>query len=318
MERVAFATVVFEPEKALLELQAASFARLAEPDDVARIIVIDNTARGWGAGTRRRLRRRYGRLSDRVEFLRPADIVPQPMKDVRGWTTQQILKLAVSRRVDAEWYVVLDAKNILVRPLDDGLLFSADGRARMGRHSYRGHPLEGRVARTLANVGIAPDYLDSFPVTHTPFIFRTSAVVQMMDAVASNANASFPDAFIQGDYLEFPLYSATLIHQHTLDTLYSHEVVQTPALWRGGIGPEGIAEFSRLAVREDVAFIALHRGALSRLAPTSARQLAATLARIGIFSSRTSARWFLGVFPARFAVAKALMKAREFTARRRS
>ena len=123
-----YVPVVFELELPFLELQARSFARNVAPEQVDRVLVIDNTRRGVPARRRDAILEAYGPHAPRVEIV-PAREVAPPVTAL-GWMSQQVLKLAVARRVGTERYVTLDAKNIVVNPLDPGYLRAPDGRPR--------------------------------------------------------------------------------------------------------------------------------------------------------------------------------------------
>ena len=71
---VDFATVVFESEVRLLELQARSFQRYLRPEQVDQVLVIDNCRRPLGRRERGRLLAGYGTFADAVRFVRPEEL----------------------------------------------------------------------------------------------------------------------------------------------------------------------------------------------------------------------------------------------------
>lgn len=300
---LTFVTVVFEPEVALLALQARAFSREGDESSLHEFVIIDNTDTGLGARTRGRIRGEYGRFSGRVRFVRPDDLVP--VIGATGWTTQQILKLVVADVVETDWYVALDAKNVAIRPVAQEVFFSEDGRAKMGRHSYIGHPLESRVRRTLEFAGLSTSAMEEFPVTHTPFVFRTDRVRALMSELSGD-RAQFARLFSREQLLEFPLYSAWSMKRGALDELYSREPLQTPALWPGRCTSSDVAAFgAELRARREAVFVALHRRALARMDGSARDGLAHVLAENALFDRPTQAARFLRRYRATFLAASA-------------
>ena len=121
-------TVVFEPELPLLELQAKSMARFLDPAYAARIIVLDNTAKGMSDRVWNRLWRSYGALGGSVELVSGKSL--SGGVEAAGWYSQQVLKLAVSGIVETPTYLTLDSKNHFVRAAGATDFEAANGRAR--------------------------------------------------------------------------------------------------------------------------------------------------------------------------------------------
>ncbi|MDU9006290.1 hypothetical protein QO231_20875 [Sedimentitalea todarodis] len=156
---LSFATIVYSKDYPLLELQARSMARFLDPAEVASISIIMNEV------DEPALRRNlsdilpyYGPLASHVrivggdDILLPANIRTSPRAlerayvDYRyripavrrqgwrgnnGYRMQQALKLASARCAGSDRIVLLDAKNVFLRPLSESDFFSSDGKGRI-------------------------------------------------------------------------------------------------------------------------------------------------------------------------------------------
>jgi len=312
-------TLFFEAEIGLLALQARSLERFHAPNDFQQIIVIDNTRHGISDSVRRRLDREFGAWQDKVQYLRPQEIVDLP--PVPGWVAQQILKLSVHRLVTSEYYVVLDAKNHWNQTTDYHTFVNPDGRARGASHTYRGHALEARVAGVMRYLGIDPEqWLDHFPVTHTPVVLSPAVVAELIAGVEACSGRPFAEEFEHADLLEFPLYAGWLIAKYgTLDRHIDGSTVRSTTIWPSMSADELAAELDASA-RLDSPFLAVHRRALARASLASSRLLADLWVERQLFTSRTEALRFIGTFKMNYVrtmtVRKLRAKVGELTTRR--
>jgi len=203
-------TVVFEPELPLLELQAKSMARFLDPAYAARIIVLDNTAKGMSDRVWNRLWRSYGALGGSVELVSGKSL--SGGVEAAGWYSQQVLKLAVSGIVETPTYLTLDSKNHFVRAAGATDFEAANGRARGNFHGYETHPLRPKLERVLAYVGLDPEVsVSRFGATATPFTLYTEKVRALIADVESASGRTFADEFIRAGLTEYFLYSAWLL-----------------------------------------------------------------------------------------------------------
>lgn len=263
--------------------------RYLDRDAVASVIVVDNTRAGLGHRRRRRLLSAYGDLAGLVRVVGTTDVVD--VGTTAGWTSQQILKLAIADHVNTDLYMALDAKNFFVRPTGLQDFHAEDGRPRMGRHSYASHPLREAVARTLRFNGVDQDpWIDHFPVTHTPFVFVTDEVRTMRRELEDTYSTTLTDLFTREQLLEFPLYSAWLIAHGRLDLHYASSVIQCPGVWSGASTTAEVgAVLDEAMRRDDVHLVSAHRRAIGRMRRPAVRVLGKFLADVQLFSSESSA-----------------------------
>lgn len=313
---ISFVTVVFEAELDLLGLQARSFARFAEPSTIGQMAVIDNTRTGIRPSVRRRLLDEYGIHRHKVSFLRPEDIALVPRAS--GWITQQVLKLLVYAKINTDHYVVLDAKNHLIRRVGIGDFIAADGRAHGGFHSYVGHPLRPDLERVLAYLGLEPGAgIDRFPPTHTPFVIETHLVGRMVDEISSSSGMDFASEFVRSGALEFFLYSGWIHRTYgSWDRAFDGEPVRSANVWPGNPSAEAVRDVINEASRLDTAFFATHRTALAKAGPLASARLAQFWHARGLFDDQSSGVKFLGTFKLRYLTAMSMRKLRATTSRR--
>ncbi|NEM89982.1 DUF6492 family protein [Galbitalea soli] len=290
---LAFVTVVFESEFALLELQARSMARFLPSELAAEIVVIDNSARGMSRGRRDSLLDEYGPLRDRVRILRPRDIVRVPL--ATGWRSQQVLKLCVVDRLRAEHYVVLDAKNHFVATVAETYFWSPEGRLRGTSYGYRTHPLQESLVRVLDYLGVdSAVFLDRFTATVTPFALYSGEVRRMIADVTAKAGRPFAREFVTRRLTEFFLYSGWIVASgRSLDEVYDLTQAPAPAVWPKDANPAGIA---RAIEKSDVSpspVFSIHRRAIASLAPDAGSALVEFWTGRGLFPDSQAARAFL-------------------------
>jgi hypothetical protein len=263
---VEFATVVFESELCLLELQARSMRRYLRPDQVGQLLVIDNCRRPLGRRQRTRLLAAYGEHAPSVRFVRPEELA---QVKATGWQVQQVLKLAVSDLVTAEHYVALDAKDHFVAPVPEDY-FVADGRAKVPAYSYLDHPLRPALERVLAYLGLnLDDHLTRFPATVTPFPLHTDTVKQLRNYVEERSGRPFAEEFVAQRLTEFFLYSGYRYLIGTADQLILLDH-QSPRIWKGGARPDAVA--ATIAAADDPVF-SVHRRALAAMDAAGRRQV---------------------------------------------
>jgi hypothetical protein len=259
------------------------------PEVVNRIVVIDNTARGMPARDVARLLADYGPHASRVDVVFRERIAPRTTS--LGWTSQQVLKLAVARLLDDDRYVALDAKNVVVRPLDPGFFEAPDGRARVCAYPYVSHPLRPALERSLAYFGLAPEaHLARFPATVTPYLLYSSEVRDLIAEIEGREAAPFARVFVDRDFTEFFLYAAWLSARHgDRSTLYVEDQPRSPMVWPGHSAAADVAEAVSAARAGASPFFSVHRTALRRMDAPSVALVAALWADAGLFPSSQEA-----------------------------
>jgi len=289
----AFVSVVFEAECPLLWLQARSMAAYLPDDLVAEVIVIDNSRRPMPARFTQQLLDAYGPLSERVRVLRPRDICALPR--TAGYRSQQILKLCVADQISSPRYVVLDAKNHFVAPVERDLFEAPDGRARISTTSYGSHALRPQLEHVFQYLGLdATPYLESFATTVPPFVLDKDVVRSLIDGIERRSGRTFPEEFVAHRLTEFFLYAGWIVASAgSLDDNYELQQQRRPYIWLSTANREGVERAIRAATDAGAAVFAVHRLALARLDGDSAHALAKFWASRRLFSSPANAERFV-------------------------
>ena len=192
-------TVVFQEEIAILRVQAQSIDLYCTPDLVRDIHVIVNDS---AAVAEQIDTAWWGQFQDRVHII-TRDQFNTTWVD-NGWVSQQALKIAGAARAWSDWAMVMDAKTILVRPVDHQL-WDADGRLRSGSFEIYSvfYP-----ARDIVNSLFDINLTSQLGPGGVPFFFKTDLVRSMISAVEQRTGESFIPWFqAQGRLTEFILYS---------------------------------------------------------------------------------------------------------------
>ncbi len=263
--RYTFVTVGYDGEIGLLRLQARSMRLYCPADLIDQIIVVDNSQPAASNRWRDELLHQYGSLASLVRFIPAAELAAIPA-NAGGWYAQQVLKIKVAEIVQAERYVLLDAKNHLISQLGRDFLETADGLPRMNGHSLTDNPMQGFLVRTLTYVGIDPGpHLSWFPRTTTPFTMLTSEARDVVRYIENREGKPFASAFLEKQLSEFFLYSAFLESKGILKSSYDFTQPHTAQLWGETADEAGCVEAIRKARKTGCPFMATHSKAIAKL-----------------------------------------------------
>lgn len=300
-DRLAFVSVVFEAELALLEVQARSLAEHLPAALVEEIVVIDNTARGLRAPARDRLVRLYGPHAPLVRVLRPDDICH--VRGGVGWRRQQVLKLAVAARLSTRHYVVLDAKNHAVRRLRHGDFVADDGRPRAHAYGYDAHPLRPALEHVLTYLGVDPaPHVGRFTATVTPFVLDVDTVRAVIRDVEQRSGRRFAEEFIARDLTEFFLYAGWVVREGgSIEEVHSLDLVPNPTVWPKAAHRDGVLAAVAVGLDRDAPFFSVHRRALAALDEPARAALADLWVARGLFPAAPDAAAFIAAFQRAFA-----------------
>jgi hypothetical protein len=294
VHKLAFVSVVFEPEYLLLQLQARSMRLYLSPEVVQEIVIIDNSRQVMSHAFKDLLLADYGRLAPLVRVLVPNDICTIP--STRGWYSQQILKLAVAKYLESEWYVVLDAKNHFVAMPTIDFFLSTDGqRARVNVYSYTSHPLRPAFERTLTYLGVDPIvWVEKFTATVTPFVLNRAIVLSMIAEIELTSGRAFADEFIANNLTEFFLYSGYILkHGLKLEDMYDFHKMYCPIIWPRSADLNGCQTAISQVEEGGGPIFSIHRNALANICNDSLQILALFWKERHLFNSVEDAERFI-------------------------
>jgi hypothetical protein len=133
------------------------------------------------------------------------------------WYSQQWFKLAASKIVSSEWYLLIDSDIVLQKPIRYTDMFQ-DNRA-----CYKQIPIDFTNLTHVTQLSNAYSYWDDtindrkyFMSDHTPFIMHTKTVKEMLPRIDQNLFHPLNDKLT----LEFFLWSAYLDYRGIKDQLY--------------------------------------------------------------------------------------------------
>lgn len=267
-QSTTFVTVVYQPELALLKLQAQSIATFCAETAVECVIVVANdidTNYSTNYITEHILSE-YGKFANRVRVLRRADFTSSTSL---GWWIQQLLKLAIAREVQSNTYLVLDAKNHFIRPVDERVLFSDSGKLKSFRVIGHGN-LDRYLINAMHYFRVNKTESETVMPTTTPYLLSTDVVVNMMREVERREGTRFDSAFLswKQPMTEFSMYYAFLRSKLDLqDNIYCFgqpHAVATSGNWPSTY--QDLAVLKRRVQAQSVYAFGLHRYTVEKMA----------------------------------------------------
>lgn len=220
---VSLVVVFYERELDMLALLAKSVGRHADAGLVTEIVVVDNSYNQPDLRARfeAKVISEFDKLTDVVRYVHAAELGVSPTSAKDGYTTQQALKLEVSQVVTNEHYLVLDAKNHLISPLERPALFADDGRPKSEFTVFENNYL-GRCRQTsFAYWGEEIAFGEESLPTVTPYLMITDVVRAMLSEVRERSGFGVVDLIRENDRrTEFLLYAGFISSTIGMDKAY--------------------------------------------------------------------------------------------------
>lgn len=291
--RYSLVTVAHEADFQAMQLQARSLAQYCPRDLVDEIIVIENFKAGSRFSWRDALLKEYSGLADLVRFISPASFGPIPAAE--GWWSQQLFKLQIADTIRSDLYLVLDAKNHLVKMLDRGFLQDEAGRARIYAEGYRGHPLEFYFNEVCRYFALDRNgYIDRFITTAPPFLMYTTKVKDLMQVISRREGRPFAEFFIASKKLtEFFLYGGYLAAAGELELLYAFNDQNCPTIWGHTTSYENVKERILSSLQGGAPFFGIHRTAFGKFDDATVGLIADYWLEAKLFPDRVAAIQYL-------------------------
>jgi len=217
-------TVVFRDELPVLQLQAESISMYCNHMCLHTIYVVINddtiTANDIDPAW-------WGRYADRVKIIHRNHWSIAYAEN--GWLTQQLLKLLAAEQSESTWTMILDAKTIIVQPVELDRLFNDDGQLTWGYCPV--FPVFEPAKKIVSE-------LFEIELTHVagpagiPFFFHNQTVHNMIKEVELRTAQPF-DTWFQttGMVTEFILYSGYVQYRDgSLERMYTNSFDRAYAL----------------------------------------------------------------------------------------
>jgi hypothetical protein len=292
MRKYTIVTVAFEGDIELMSLQARSMKLYSDPSLIEEIIVVDNFTGQKSKRWEENLLNDYGHMAQKVRIVPAAEIANT--HELSGWYSQQVLKLAVAKIVGTDRFLVLDAKNHLIKPLTRDFLETPEGKTRINGYGYSKHPLRLRLENTCSYLKTDVP-LDKFVRTSTPFTMITSVAKSIVRNIEKDEKCDFALAMSKHGFTEFFLYAATLAKVGVLDDLYDWNQPFSPDIWTWGAQDLAVVEKAVNEAKRDISgpFFSVHRGAIRLLFPVCRDKICELWTERSLFQNTDEAYEFL-------------------------
>jgi len=170
------------------------------------------------------------------------------LREINGWLAQQLLKIYIVSKITTEFYLVLDSKNFFIKhiSLKDWPVTEGNGMSNEILPSNKWNDFVKYISDVL-NIPIP----DKFFPAHTPFIFRTSVVKEIINTW-NLVNIVFK---FKGGYekvSEFNIYRFFSLEPLTVVEFYK-------TFWPGNAFPT-TEEILKLHVNPAILMLGLHNG----------------------------------------------------------
>ena len=256
-------TIVFRDELNILKVQAESIELYCQDETLGDIIVVinDDTMTiedidpTW-----------YGRMAGRVKVIHRQEFDCKFADN--GWLTQQLCKLLASAtNTQSKWSMVLDAKTILVQPVDRARLFDDQHKLTWGYCPI--FPVFAPAQQIVSKL-FDIKLINVAGPAGVPFFFENKSVREMITEVEKRTQQPFAKWFQDtGMVTEFILYSGYIQYRDgSLDLMFTN-VTQGYSLCN--VCHSEVDNFDRkyLEMQEDNNLtVSIHRGAWSQLTDT--------------------------------------------------
>ena len=208
-------TIFYEGDIDLMKLQARSIARHLRPASLGSVLAIAN---GPGSDTlaqyfRDAVAPEYGDVRHRLQVY-DGNALSRSLSRTSGWRSQQLLKLLASRVVTSSSFVILDAKNHLIRECGQNDFLEVAGRP-------VSHYVDNSFSLRMYFEGSFRSFdLDELrftaksPPQTTPFPVLRSTIAGLIDEIERRSGQDFDTYFTSTPNVsEFFLISAFVIHR---------------------------------------------------------------------------------------------------------
>jgi hypothetical protein len=192
--------VTYPCEYGLLTIQARSIAKFLKLQDISKILIIDQ-------GDDCNVTSDYGLFQNKVEIISSNQLTTEPCE--YGWIKQQLLKLLAIQKLDSDYTLILDCKNIFVKPYTPHPFFHIA--------TIPDPMLDECYAKSL-------NYFDSnasqYPQGVTPFYMHNSSVKSMIEWISNHEQNWYQWMMNPPDekyHTEFSLYYAWMCKNNLLD-----------------------------------------------------------------------------------------------------
>jgi alginate O-acetyltransferase complex protein AlgJ len=225
MEKIDLAVVFYEKEIDILTLLVKSLELHCDTSLVDKIYFINNAvnqSEGREAFESKILPL-FKTFKDAVSVVDAVTLGVQHNDGANPYIAQQALKLSIATLSDKNHYLVLDAKNHLIRKLRRNDLFTEDGKP-ISHLQIHGGYLKTCLEESCKYFEVDVDTDKQVLPTVTPYLMITSLVRELLEEVKKREGTGIYELILKNDKLtEFLLYFAYLTYRGGKSHFYGFE-----------------------------------------------------------------------------------------------
>jgi hypothetical protein len=202
-----------------------------------------------------------------------------------GWNAQQVIKLKIASVIEADYFLVLDSKNILVSALEMNTLVTPCNQAKNFAWAYSQsmpEPHKSWFASTARLLGAPWPNGDIWPDSVTPMTFHRLTVLEMLSSIGEDADiwhlcgGPLCGWIKSQDATEFALYQLYARFRTDVQCYHKNSGLIHASLWRGYVDGGTIQQ----RINDHPFFFGAQAGALDGLSGESRDQVGQQLHNI--------------------------------------
>ena len=307
-------TIAYDEEIKMLQMQARSIALHVPAQLISSIIIIANDLqfRKFRKKFNKYILPDYGPLQKMVQLIDGNTMIPIASRE-KGWVKQQILKLLATQYVRSDYYLIMDAKNHFIRPVETTDLWDEDGKMYTPWSSLNmAFSQEFKNACTLFGVTAKPEFFQRAMSQSTPYLMSKDLIEQMIREIECKSAKSFALAFLKdGPYTEFYLLYAYLLSKPGLfKTWYTYKKNINVTFWNPRTEThESLEERSWRVSQPQVRTLGVHRRYVKNMPDLSRQTILNIWLEAGLLKSADEANYFMSLPKSPWQQTKAWLKA---------
>lgn len=230
---LSLVVVFYEKELDMLALLAKSLNIYLDKNIFNEVIFIDNSFQQNDLKSRfsARVAPELGALLERTRYIKSSELNVNIKNKEDGYTTQQVLKFEIARIVANPFYLLLDAKNHLIRPLDYNQLFHSSGKPFSEFVNHSGY-LETCRAQSFKFWNVELSLGEKCLPTITPYLVITQHALDMLESISSSQYGTLQSVIEENNKrTEFLLYAGWLYSLGKFEEFYAPRVRPSATLF---------------------------------------------------------------------------------------
>lgn len=292
---LTFVTVSFSEELPSLLLQARSLV-IHGCEVIGRWIIIFNEDLSAEREIEiiRAIEAEASGASFRVDFASRQKVTDIDLSSYPGSRSQQVLKLAISRFVEEDFYVVLDSKNHAIRLIEKSH-FIENGRAKVHTQIYhKNNPFYKWFANAFNLVGLVIDEeVHKGYQSTTPYILITDIARECLRPENLRSELKWYEyirlpSVAPNSVTEFALYSA-MIHSKKA----TQKITVSARIYETLFPKSPFSETLKATTKDAIIFFGVHRLRIPELSLEEKRELSKAWVSFGLFSDEEKGIQFL-------------------------